>query len=336
MPMASGPYTSWVAVMTMRMGTPRHTGARSPLRSRTHARPASGPRAPSRCGTPWAWSAASGRTPCRGDTDRRSRWGVDPSTRDPGLGGQLGRHEQGVMTLGDAHLDALRAALAVAGVDEDAEGGGRQPRLAGTSAYFWVWTKCRRALAAAPTGSSWAPANAPMCPSHPLRHGDAQDGRIRAGADTGHASHAALRDQLGDGRGERAEVTCRGGAGRHDAACHTRIRGQLAVGRALAIRGDDGASEVLAYPCTSNRSPAAPRRASCASLGSPCSLTRVPGVERGQLRHRAVPSTMACTRSVVDRMPRAGHGRAPPPRAGAHAPVPSGPQPRRGSGWPGR
>ncbi|MEZ4596650.1 MAG: hypothetical protein R3C32_07280 [Chloroflexota bacterium] len=69
------------------------------------------------------------------------------------------------MTLAHADLDALAAALAVHRVDEDPNDAGGRPRLAGTSAYFWVRTKWERAVVAAAVGSSWVAANASIRPS---------------------------------------------------------------------------------------------------------------------------------------------------------------------------
>ena len=138
-------------------------------------------------------------------------------------------HDERVVAERGADLDALAAALAVAGVDEDPERAGSWPRFAGTSAYFCV---CGEVAASARPPQRPGPAAAGERPRAPASSDSGratrEDRRVGAGVDAGHAADALLGDEVRDARREAAEVAGRGGAGRDDAA------GQAGVGRQLA------------------------------------------------------------------------------------------------------
>ena len=145
-----------------------------------------------------------------------------------------------------ADLHALRAALAVDRVDEDAEAG---RCLALACRHLGVLGGVREVR----TGRSRPPAPAARCRGKgldadlevSLGDGDAQDGGVGAGIDAGHAADALLEQELGDARREAGEVAHRGRAGRDEAARHAGLGRQLAVGDAAAVGRDDRRRELL-------------------------------------------------------------------------------------------
>ena len=123
---------------------------------------------------------------------------------------------------------------------------GSMPRLAGTSAYLVVWTKCCFAVSAASAGFGCAAANVSIAAGQrALRLGRRQDGAVRAGADAGHAADALVGDELRDQRREAAEVAGGGRCRGDQAARHAHVGRQLDIGDAAAIRVYDGRVEVF-------------------------------------------------------------------------------------------
>jgi hypothetical protein len=177
---------------------------------------------------------------------RRKRSRVESRAGLGGLLGDLVHHEQGVVTEPGADLDALAAALAVARVDEDAEGPAGQAAPRGDLAVLLRINEVAgrgrgredRLLRRRGEGRD---------PALELRggHDGAQDGGVRAGADAGHAAHALLGDELGDARCKVAEVAHGRRARGNDAAGQAGVRRQLPVGDPPAVGRDDRQPEVL-------------------------------------------------------------------------------------------
>ena len=155
-------------------------------------------------------------------------------------------HDQGVVAEGAAHLDALRAALAVDRVHEDPE---RAPVLATLGRDVAVLRGRGEVLVGRGRrdGRLRLRGRERLDPRLELglRHDDPEDRAVGAGADAGHAPDALVEEELGDARGEAAEVAGGRGAGRDDAAGQAGVRGQFDVGDAATVGRHDRAPEVL-------------------------------------------------------------------------------------------
>jgi hypothetical protein len=161
-----------------------------------------------------------------------------------GSGRHLVDHHQRIVALGVAHLDALRAALAVDRVDEQAE---RRGLEAATGRDVGVLRRPGEPLACRANGDLGLGLRGGMGRDRGAEHrfglGRGDDRAVRAGRDAGHAPDAPVEEQLRDPWGEAAEVAGPGRTGRDGAAGGGVVARQLGIGHAAAIGVDHGRIE---------------------------------------------------------------------------------------------